>query len=137
LSVYMFGVTFTYLMKKHPGPSSPRPRFNVIVLSATCLLFMFSTIVSRLSVITLSQLTMETFDSKKHLISCMYRLIAGLVIHRSTPGGPLEFLGNTASWHFLTNTAAFLAQTLLGDAVVVSLRSRFVPPERSIELISS
>lgn len=51
----------------------------------------------------------------------IHRLVDGLVNHRDTAKGPIEYFGDLGSFTWFFRNLIYTLQTLLGDAIVVSM----------------
>ena len=50
------------------------------------------------------------------------RVMCGLVLYRDTfPGGPVGYFSDVSQWTFNVKNHIYVAQTLIGDGVIVSI----------------
>jgi len=93
-SLFMFGLTIKILLDR------PRGRqVNRLLLTVSCLLFIFSTM---------------------HMAIDVKRIENGLITYRNTfPGGPIAFFAQPGEFMFLFKNAVYTAQTLTGDGILI------------------
>ncbi|OCH95940.1 hypothetical protein OBBRIDRAFT_809485 [Obba rivulosa] len=93
-SLFMFGLTVKVLLDR---PSSRQ--INRLLLTVSCLLFIFSTM---------------------HMAIDVKRIENGLVTDRDTfPGGPIAFFAQPGEFTFVFKNAVYTAQTLTGDGILI------------------
>jgi hypothetical protein len=92
---------------------------NKLMLTVAVLLLVLSTTVSsewpKFPTMIYSPISIQ------HIIIDIIRIEQGLVIQRNSfPGGPVAFFADVTQSTFISKSAVFTLQTLLGDGVVVS-----------------
>ena len=56
----------------------------------------------------------------KHLIIHIIRVMYGLILYRDTfPGGPVAYFSAVSQWTFYGKNLVYIAQTVVGDGVIV------------------